>query len=165
VALVFAKPLDEPKLREAFDPEFVTALAARSPLGSPVVLGLLFRVADTLAAEQGFRRWGFQDVLTDKEVPPTLRRHLPTDRPADPMVSGGGSDAARAATSVAPPGMARTAVATVSGRDAARRRSCRRPRPLPRLPRHRPGDLQPRRQAARGDLPVVRGHGALHPRA
>jgi hypothetical protein len=45
-------------------------------------------------------------VLTDKEVPPTLRRHLPTDRPADPMVSGAGSDAARAATSVAPPGMA-----------------------------------------------------------
>jgi hypothetical protein len=70
------------------------------------VLGVLFRVVDTLAAEQGFRRWGFQDVLTDKEVPPTLRRHLPTDRPADPMVSGGGSDAARAATSVAPPGMA-----------------------------------------------------------
>jgi hypothetical protein len=104
VALILAKPLDEAKLREAFDPEFVTALAARSPLGSPTVLGLLFRVADTLAAEQGFRRWGFQSVLTDKEVPPTLRRHLPTDRPADPTVRGG-SDAARAATSVAPPGM------------------------------------------------------------
>jgi hypothetical protein len=107
VALVFAKPLDEARLRGAFDPEFVTALAARSPLGSPTVLGVLFRVADTLAAEQGFRRWGFQDVLTDREVPPTLRRHLPTDRPADPMVSGGGgADVARAATSVAPPGMA-----------------------------------------------------------
>jgi len=106
VALVFAKPLDEARLRGAFDPEFVTALAARSPLGSPTVLGVLFRVVDTLAAEQGFRRWGFQDVLTDKEVPPTLRRHLPTDRPADPTVGGGGSDAARAATSVAPPGMA-----------------------------------------------------------
>jgi hypothetical protein len=82
-------------------------LAARSPLGSPTVLGVLFRVADTLAAEQGFRRWGFQDVLTDREVPPTLRRHLPTDRPADPTVGGGGgADVARAATSVAPPGMA-----------------------------------------------------------
>ena len=44
-------------------------------------------------------------MLTDKEVPPTLRRHLPTDKPADPMVQGGGADAARAATSVAPPGM------------------------------------------------------------
>jgi len=106
VALVFTKPLDERKLRGAFDPEFVTALAARSPLGSPTVLGLLFRVADTLAAEQGFRRWGFESVLTDKELPPTLRRHLPSDRPADPAVRGSGSDAARAATSVAPPGMA-----------------------------------------------------------
>ena len=103
-ALVLAKPLDEAQVRSAFDPEFVTALAARSPLGSPTVHGLLFRAADTLAAEQGFRRWGFQSVLTDKEVPPTLRRHLPTDRPADPVVRGGGGDP-RATTSVAPPGM------------------------------------------------------------
>jgi hypothetical protein len=105
VALVFTKPLDEPKLAEAFDAEFLTALAARSPLGAPSVLGVLFRVADTLAAEQGFRRWGFASVLTDKEVPPTLRRHLPTDRPADPVVQGR-SDDARAATSVPPPGFA-----------------------------------------------------------
>ena len=103
---MFTKPLDEAlAARSAFDPEFVTALAARSPLGSPAVLGVLFRVADTLAAENGFRRWGFQSVLTDKEVPPTLRRHLPTDRPGRPDVHGGGADAARAATSVAPPGM------------------------------------------------------------
>ena len=104
VALVFAKPLEEARLRAAFDPEFVTALAAKSPLGSPTVHGVLFRAADTLAAEQGFRRWGFQSVLTDKEVPPTMRRHLPTDRPADPVVRLGGDDA-RATTSVAPPGM------------------------------------------------------------
>lgn len=105
VALVFTKPLDGAKLRESFDPDFVTALAARSPLGSPTVLGLLFRAADTLAAEQGFRRWGFASVLTDKEVPPTLRRHLPTDQQADPVVWGR-SDDARAATSVPPPGFA-----------------------------------------------------------
>jgi hypothetical protein len=104
VALVFAKPLDDARLRAAFDPEFVTALAARSPLGSPTVHGVLFRVADALAAENGFRRWGFQAVLTDKEVPPTLRRHLPTDRPADPTVGRAG-ESARAATSVPPPGM------------------------------------------------------------
>jgi hypothetical protein len=104
VALVFAKPLDDERLHAAFDPEFVTALAARSPLGSPTVHGVLFRVADTVAAEQGFRRWGFQAVLTDKEVAPTLRRHLPTDRPADPAVRGA-ADSARAATSVPPPGM------------------------------------------------------------
>ena len=103
VALVFAKPLEEASLRAAFDAEFVTALAARSPLCSPTMLGVLFRVADALAAEQGFRRWGFQSVLTDKEVPPTMRRHLPTDRPADPVVRGG-SDDARASTSVPPPG-------------------------------------------------------------
>ena len=104
VALVFAMPLDDTRLRGAFDPEFVTALAARSPLGSPTVHGVLFRVDDTVAAEQGFRRWGFQSVLTDKEIPPVLRRHLPTDRPADPTVRGAG-DNARAATSVPPPGM------------------------------------------------------------
>jgi hypothetical protein len=104
VALVFAKPLDDVRLQSAFDPEFVTALAARSPLGNPTVHGVLFRAADTLAAENGFRRWGFESVLTDREVPPTMRRHLPTDRPADPAVQGGG-DRARAATSVPPPGM------------------------------------------------------------
>jgi hypothetical protein len=102
-ALVFAKPLDDARLRAAFDPEFVTELAARSPLGNPTMHGVLFRVADTLAAENGFRRWGFESVLTDREVPPTLRRHLPSDRPADPAVRGAG-DSARAATSVPPPG-------------------------------------------------------------
>jgi hypothetical protein len=105
VALMFAKPLEEARLRAAFDADFVAALALRSPLGSPTMLGVLFRVADTLAAENGFRRWGFQAVMTDKEVPPTLRRHLPTDRPADPLARGG-SDDARAATSVPPPGFA-----------------------------------------------------------
>ena len=68
------------------------------------MLGVLFRVADALAAEQGVPALGLPDVLTDKEVPPTLRRHLPTDVPADPIVRAT-ADAARAATSVAPPGM------------------------------------------------------------
>jgi hypothetical protein len=103
VALIFAKPLEEAQLRAAFDADFVTALAARSPLGNPAVLGVLLRVADALAAENGFRRWGFQQVLTDKEVPPTQRRHLPTDRPADPVARASGDDP-RARTSVPPPG-------------------------------------------------------------
>jgi hypothetical protein len=64
---------------------------------------VLFRVAEAHAAQTAFRRWGFQSVLTDKEVPPTLRRRLPTDRAADPVVRGS-SDAARTATSVPPPG-------------------------------------------------------------
>jgi hypothetical protein len=105
VALVLTKPLDERSLRTAFDPAFVRTLAARSPLGNPTVVGLVFRVADTSAAEHGFRRWGFQWVLTDREVPPTLRRHLLTDRPADPALRASDLEDARAATSVAPPGM------------------------------------------------------------
>jgi hypothetical protein len=104
VALVFAKPLEETRVRSAFDPEFLQALAARSPLGSPTVYGLLCRVNDTVSAGNTFRRFGFQEVLTDKEVPPTLRRHLPTDQAADPVVHGDG-DSARSATSVPPPGM------------------------------------------------------------
>jgi hypothetical protein len=104
VALVFTKPLDEAIITAVFDPEFVSALAARSPLGAPTVLGVLFRVSDTLPATQGFRRWGFQDILTDRDIPPVQRRHLPTDRPADPTVRTGHADEARAKTSVAPPG-------------------------------------------------------------
>jgi hypothetical protein len=104
VALVFTKPLDERLLRGAFDPEFVTALAARSPLGAPTVLGVMFRVADTLPATNGFKRWGFQDILTDREIPPVQRRHLPTDKAADPTVRGAAADDVRAKTSVAPPG-------------------------------------------------------------
>jgi hypothetical protein len=102
--LVFGKPLDEGLVRIAFDPEFLTEVAARSPLGLPAVVGLLFRVADTVAAGNGFRRWGFQDLITDREIPPVQRRHLPTDVPADPKVRSVGGADPRAATSVAPPG-------------------------------------------------------------
>ena len=102
--LVFGKPLDEGLVRIAFDPEFLTEVAARSPLGVPAVIGLLFRVADTVAAGHGFSRWGFQDLITDREIPPVQRRHLPTDRPADPIVRSTGGADPRAATSVAPPG-------------------------------------------------------------
>jgi hypothetical protein len=79
-------------------------IAARSPLGAPAVYGLLFRVADTGKTETTFRQFGLLRPLTDREVPPTLRRPLPTDRPADPVLRGGGEDQ-RAATSVAPPGL------------------------------------------------------------
>ena len=103
-ALVFGKPLDEDLVRAAFDPEFLMEVAARSPLGVPAVVGLLFRVADTVAAGNGFRRWGFEDLITDREIPPVQRRHLPTDRPADPMIGSPGGADPRAATSVAPPG-------------------------------------------------------------
>ena len=101
-ALLFTKPLGE-ELVAAFEPEIAQEIAARSPLGTPAVYGFLLRVADATQAENVFRSFGLLKPLTDREVAPTLRRHLPTDRPADPTLRLG--DDGRAATSVAPPGM------------------------------------------------------------
>jgi hypothetical protein len=101
-ALLFTKPLGEDHLR-AFAPDALEEIAAHSPLGSPAVHGLLLRVADTTRAEATFRQFGILRPLTDREVAPTLRRSLPTDRSPDPGL--GVDTQARAATSVAPPGM------------------------------------------------------------
>ena len=101
-ALLFTKPLGEDHLR-SFAPEALEEIAARSPLGSPAVHGLLMRVADTTRAEATFRQFGILRPLTDREVAPTLRRSLPTDRSPDPGLAV--DTQARAATSVAPPGM------------------------------------------------------------
>jgi hypothetical protein len=101
-ALLFTKPLAEDHLR-AFAPEALHEIAARSPLGSPAVHGLLMRVAETTKAEATFRQFGILRSLTDREVAPTLRRHLPTDRSPDPDV--GAAPRTHAANSVAPPGM------------------------------------------------------------
>jgi hypothetical protein len=101
-ALLFTKPLGDDHLR-AFAPEALEDIAARSPLGSPAVHGLLLRVADTTRAEATFRQFGILRPLTDREVAPTLRRSLPTDRSPDPGLAV--DPQARAATSVAPPGM------------------------------------------------------------
>jgi hypothetical protein len=100
-ALLFTKPLDDV---DCFEPEIAQEIATRSPLGAPAVYGLLFRVADTGKAENTFRQFGLLKPVTDREVPPTLRRSLPTDRPADPVLRGSDQDA-RASTSVAPPGL------------------------------------------------------------
>ena len=102
-ALLFTKPLGDDAI-ECFVPEVAEEIAARSPLGAPAVYGLLFRVTDTSKAETVFRQFGLLRPLTDREVPPTLRRALPTDRPADPELRVSGEDV-RAATSVAPPGL------------------------------------------------------------
>jgi len=101
-ALLFTKPLGDDAV-ECFVPEMAEEIAARSPLGAPAIYGLLFRVADTTKAENVFRQFGLLRPLTDREVPPTLRRALPTDRPADAVASRG--EDARASTSVAPPGL------------------------------------------------------------
>jgi hypothetical protein len=102
-ALLFTKPLGDEAV-ECFEPEAAQEIAARSPLGAPAIYGLLFRVTDPTKAENVFRQFGLLRALTDREVPPTLRRSLPTDQSADPTLSGGG-DEARASTSVAPPGL------------------------------------------------------------
>jgi hypothetical protein len=102
-ALLFTKPLGDDAV-ECFAGEMAQEIAARSPLGAPAIYGLLFRVAEPSQAETVFRQFGLLRPLTDREVPPTLRRALPTDRPADPGLATSGEDA-RAATSVAPPGL------------------------------------------------------------
>jgi hypothetical protein len=104
VAILFAHPLGEEVINRRFLPKFGQALAARSALGSPAVYGLLMRVRDVLPAERAFTKFGLAKQLTDREVAPTLRRALPTDRPADPMVTV--LDSSRASRSIAPPGLA-----------------------------------------------------------
>jgi hypothetical protein len=103
VAILFAHPLGEETITRRFAPEFAEALVARSALGSPAVYGLLMRVKDLLPAQRAFTKFGVAKPLTDREVGPTLRRALPTDRAADPMVRI--SDSSRASSSVAPPGL------------------------------------------------------------
>ena len=103
VALLFTKPLAEELVTAAFTPDALAEIVAGSPLGAPAVHGLLFRVTDPSAAETVFRRFNLLRPLTDREVPPTMRRSLPTDRPADPALVA--RDDVHAATSVAPPGM------------------------------------------------------------
>jgi hypothetical protein len=101
-ALLFTKPLGDDAVA-CFEPEAAQEIAARSPLGAPAIYGLLFRVVDTTKAENVFRAFGLLRPVTDREVPPTLRRALPTDRPADPVLAAGPE--VRSETSVAPPGL------------------------------------------------------------
>jgi hypothetical protein len=65
------------------------------------VPGFLFRVAEPGKAETAFRAYNLLRPLTDREVPPTLRRSLPTDRAADPTLH---LESPGPAHSVAPPG-------------------------------------------------------------
>ncbi|MDP9383863.1 MAG: hypothetical protein M3P50_01270 [Actinomycetota bacterium] len=101
LALVFGQPLEAELVEAAFRPEFLSALADRSPLGAPTVFGLLARVADPSQAEHAFAELGVDRPLTDREVAPAQRRHLPSDRPANPSV--GFSEVGRRRTSIPPP--------------------------------------------------------------
>jgi hypothetical protein len=100
-ALLFTKPLGPSELQEAMKPEVLEALVARSPLGVPAVPGFLFRLQEPANAETAFRAYGLIRPLTDREVPPTMRKALPTDKSADPTVGG---PAQGPKGSVAPPG-------------------------------------------------------------
>jgi hypothetical protein len=101
--LLLTAPLGEEVIAASFGPAVAAEIAARSPLGAPALHGLLLRVCDTVLAERAFGQYGLVRPLTDREVPPTLRRSLPTDRAADPLLVAG--EGTRALTSVAPPGM------------------------------------------------------------
>ena len=100
-ALLFTKPLGPEQLKETMRPEALEALVARSPLGVPAVPGFLFRVAEPANAETAFRAYGLLRPLTDREVPPTMRRSLPTDKSADPSIQASSQGPKG---SVAPPG-------------------------------------------------------------
>ena len=100
-ALLFTKPLTAEQLKPTMEAHAFEALADRSPLGVPAILGILFRVADPSAAETAFRSYGLLRPLTDREVPPTVRRSLTSDRSADPTAAGNPQPRTG---SVAPPG-------------------------------------------------------------
>lgn len=104
VAFIFSPPVASEQIEGVFPPDMLAEIAKRSPLGQPALFGLLMRTEQTTELARGFERYGFRTELTDREVPPTQRRHLPDDKPANPSL--GASERDRASTSVAPPGMA-----------------------------------------------------------
>ena len=103
VAFLFSPPIASERLEETFPPDLLEEVAKRSPLGQAALFGLLLRADDHVALERGFERYGFRRDVTDREVPPTQRRHLPDDKPANPAI--GAIEHDRAATSMPPPGV------------------------------------------------------------
>ena len=98
VALLFVPPLGGPSVAEAFEASALADIAKRSPLGEPALFGVLLRVADVESARVQLEKFGMLGVITDRELPPTQRRHLPGDKPANPMVSGvrlGGTESSK----------------------------------------------------------------------
>jgi hypothetical protein len=104
VAFLFSPPLSGDRIEAAFEPAVLADLAKRSPLGQPAVFGLLLHAERLDTVQTTLERYALLGPITDREVPPTQRRHLPDDRPANPAVSGVRS--AGASTSVPPPGKA-----------------------------------------------------------
>lgn len=103
VAFILSPPVAAERLELAFPPAMLEEIAKRSPLGQPALFGLLLRTEETTQLERGFERYGFRTELSDREVPPVQRRHLPDDKPANPGI--GATERDRAKTSMPPPGM------------------------------------------------------------
>jgi hypothetical protein len=98
LAFLFTPPLGGAAVTAAFEPEALAELAKRSPLGEPALFGLLLRVAAVAPVQQELERLSLVGVVTDREIPPTQRRRLPTDKQANPAISGvrsAGDDASK----------------------------------------------------------------------
>jgi hypothetical protein len=102
LALVFTPPISGYMVEEAFDPSEQEELAKRAPLGEPAVFGLLLRVEALDDVKRALERYGLLAPLTDREVPPVQRRHLPGDKAANPTL--GAREVERSGTSMPPPG-------------------------------------------------------------
>ena len=103
VAFVFSPPLSGERIEGAFEPDELAELAERSPLGQPAVFGLLLSAESVNPVREAFERFSIGGVITDRDVPPTQRRHLPGDKPANPAVTG--VEVGRRAGSMPPPGV------------------------------------------------------------
>jgi hypothetical protein len=102
VALLFSPPLSGAVVEEAFEPSVLEELAKRAPLGEPALFGLLLRAEQPDRLRQALDRYALLRDLTDREVPPVQRRHLPDDKEANPSISMG--ETSREDTSIPPPG-------------------------------------------------------------
>ena len=102
LALVFSPPLTGEPIEHAFLPDELAELGKRSPLGQPAVFGLLVHATKPEVARAELERYSLLRPVTDREVPPTQRRHLPDDKPANPAISG--VESKHESTSVPPPG-------------------------------------------------------------
>lgn len=88
LAFLFIPPLGGAAVTDAFEPDALAEIAKRSPLGEPALFGLLMRLARPEDARPQLERLGLLGIVTDREIPPTQRRHLPDDKPANPLASG-----------------------------------------------------------------------------
>ncbi len=88
LAFVFVPPLGGSSVIQAFEPNALAEIAKRSPLGEPALFGLLLRVSDPEPVRAELDRLGLLGEVSDRQIPPTQRRHLPGDKAANPAIEG-----------------------------------------------------------------------------